>query len=58
MEDSVYRAIEKLLKTHVKTWKGVKSQSDGLGYVLNMIEHFVDDHDSAFTYAYGEQENG
>lgn len=52
MEESVYRAIAKLLSSSVKEWK-IKG---GLGYVLAMIEDFVDDHDAAFTYAYGKEE--
>lgn len=56
MEDSVYQAIKKLLETHVRKWKGVKTQADGLGYVLARIEDFVDDPDTAHTYAYGKEE--
>ena len=55
MEDSVYQAIKKLLEKHVRTWKGVKTQADGLGYVMSRIEGFVDDHDEAYTYAFGKE---
>jgi len=55
MEDVVYEAIKKLLRMHVRTWKGVKTQKDGLGYVMARIEEFDTDHDAAYTYAYGKE---
>jgi len=55
LESAVYHAIKKLLQKHVAKWKGVKSQEDGLGYVMNMIEGFCDDADSAYCYAYDEE---
>jgi len=52
MNDAVYDAIKALLKQHVRVWKNVKSQDDGLGYVMARIEEFVDDPDQAAQYAY------
>jgi len=56
MDDSVYQAIKKLLEKHVRTWKGVKRQEHGLGYVMGRIEEFVDDPDAAYTFAYGKKD--
>jgi len=52
MDMAVYDAIKALLKEHVRVWKNVKSQEDGLGYVMARIEGFVDDPDEAARYAY------
>jgi len=52
MNEAVYDAIEALLKEHVRVWKNVKSQEDGLGFVMAQITEFIDDPDQAADYAY------
>jgi len=52
MNEAVYDAIKALLKEHVRVWKNVKSQEDGLGFVMAQITEFIDDPDKAADYAY------